>query len=313
MNGMRILVTDDVHEHLISGFSAMGYQVDYKPFISLEEVHECIEPYFGIVINTKIKAYRELLVKATNLKVIARLGSGLDIIDLETAKELGVSVISTPEGNAQSVAEHALGMLLCLMNKFLSADRQLREFKWQREAHRGTELMGKHIGLVGYGHTGKAFAKLLEAFSVFLHIYDPYVQRIENNSRIVFHDDLESLAKEVDIISFHVQLTPETKCMADKDLLGKMKRGAIIINTSRGKVVDTGALVSALENNQIGGACLDVFENEHPETFSEIELALYSRLYGKSNVVLTPHVAGWTHESKFKIADTILTKWKSII
>lgn len=291
----------------------MGYQVDYQPHISPEEVYSCIGPYFGIVINTKIKAYRELLVKASNLKVIARLGSGLDIIDLGAADEYGIKVISTPEGNAQSVAEHALGMLLCLMNKTLSADKLLREFKWKREAHRGTELMGKHVGLVGYGHTGKAFAKLLEAFSVYLHIYDPYVQRIENYSRMVFHNDLESLAKEVDIISFHVQLTPETKCMADKDLLDKMKRGAILINTSRGKVVNTGALVSALESNQLGGACLDVFENEHPDTFTEAELSMYSRLYSKSNVVLTPHVAGWTHESKFKIADTILTKWKSII
>ncbi len=313
MNALRILITDDVHEHLISGFESMGYEVDYEPTITLAEVHQRIEPYYGIVINTKIKAYRELLIKAKNLKVIARLGSGLDIIDLDAAAEFGIKVISTPEGNAQSVAEHALGMLLSLLNNFLSADKNLREFRWQREKHRGTELMGKQVGLIGYGHTGKAFARLLEPFSIILHIYDPYVQRTEINSRIVVHDDLESLVKEVDILSLHVQLTPETKCMVDKDLLGKMKRGAILINTSRGKVVDTEALVIALESCQLGGACLDVFENEQPDTFSDEEIALYSGLYRRSNVVLTPHVAGWTRESKFKIADTILTKWKSII
>jgi D-3-phosphoglycerate dehydrogenase len=311
MSTPRILITDDVHPHLISGFESMGYDVDYIPEISLAEVHDCIAPYYGIVINTKIKAYRELLTKAPNLNVIARLGSGLDIIDLDAAREFGIKVISTPEGNAQSVAEHALGMLLCLLNKFLSADRQLREFTWQREAHRGTELMGKHVGLVGYGHTGKAFARLLEPFSIYLHIYDPYVQRTEMNDRMVFHDDLDSLVKVVDILSLHVQLTPETKCMVDKVLLGKMKRGAILVNTSRGKVVDTEALVSALESEFLGGACLDVFENEQTGTYSESETALYSRLYRRNNVVLTPHVAGWTHESKFKIADTILTKWKS--
>lgn len=311
MSTPKILITDDVHQHLISGFESMGYDVDYRPEISLEEVHACISPYYGIVINTKIKANRELLLKAPQLKVIARLGSGLDNIDLDAAKEFGIKVISTPEGNAQSVAEHALGMLLCLLNKILSSDKQLREFNWQREAHRGTELMGKQVGLIGFGNTGKAFARLLEPFSIFLHIYDPYVQRTEKNDRIVFHDDLESLVKAVDILSLHVQLTPETKCMVDKVLLGKMKRGAILINTSRGKVIDTEALVSALESEFLGGACLDVFENEQTGTYSESEIDLYSRLYRRSNVVLTPHVAGWTHESKFKIADTILTKWNS--
>lgn len=312
MKKNRVLITDDVHESMLPGLEEMGYSVDYYPEITLEEVKKIAGQYQGLVINSKIRVDRRMLEEAPSLRFIGRLGSGLDIIDLPAAEEHGVAVLSVPEGNANAVAEHAVGMLLALANNLIRADREVRRMEWRREANRGFELQGRTIGIVGYGHTGSAFAEKLEGFGVKILAYDKYKSGFAKEHDYVREATWDELIRDSEIISFHVPLTEETRHMVDRDLISALRTGAIIINTSRGKVVDTEALVEGLETGKLRGACLDVFENERPQTFSTDERSIYSRLYAMEQVVLTPHVAGWTVESKEKISRFLLNKIRGI-
>lgn len=304
----KVLVTDDVHPILINGLEADGYDVHYRPEISLEEVIREIGPYSGIVINTKTKAQSPLLNAAKNLKFIARLGSGLDIIDLPLARKKGIAVYSAPEGNRNAVAEHTLGMLLALFNKLPSADREVRAGLWNRESNRGRELMGLTFGIVGFGNTGACLVKKLGCLGVKVLIYDKYKDFIAESLAWAVPCSLEEVQSSADIISFHVPLTPETYSMVNTRFLNLCKPGVVILNTSRGKVVHTESLLKALHSGQVSGACLDVFENEHPGTFSSEEKMLYHQLYKMPQVLLTPHVAGWSVESKKRIAEVLLRK-----
>lgn len=312
MKKNRVLITDDVHESMLPGLEEMGYSVDYHPEITLEEVKKIAGQYKGLVINSKIRVDRKMLEEAPSLRFIGRLGSGLDIIDLPAAAEHGVVVLSVPEGNANAVAEHAVGMLLALANNLIRADLEVRRMDWRREANRGFELQGRTIGIVGYGHTGRAFAEKLAGFGVKILVYDKYKSGFAKVHDYVREATWDELIRDSGIISFHVPLTEETFHMVDRDLISAMRTGAIIINTSRGKVVDTEALVEGLETGKLRGVCLDVFENEHPETFSTNERSVYSRLYAMEQVVLSPHVAGWTVESKEKISRFLLNKIRGI-
>lgn len=312
MKKNRVLITDDVHESMIPGLEEMGYSVDYHPEITLDEVKVIAGQYQGLVINSKIRVDRRMLEEAPSLRFIGRLGSGLDIIDLSAAAVHGVVVLSVPEGNANAVAEHAVGMLLALANNFIRADREVRRMDWRREANRGFELEGRTIGIVGYGHTGRAFAEKLSGFGVKILAYDKYISGFAEEHNYVKEATWDELIRDSEIISFHVPLTEETRHMVDRDLINALRTGAIIINTSRGKVVDTEALVEGLETGKLRGACLDVFENERPQTFSTDERSIYSRLYAMEQVVLTPHVAGWTVESKEKISRFLLNKIREI-
>jgi D-3-phosphoglycerate dehydrogenase / 2-oxoglutarate reductase len=304
----KVWITDDVDPHLISGLNQMGFEVDYEPKTTQAEVEERIGNYSGLIINSKINCHAGVLESGMLLKFVARLGSGMEIVDREVAAQKGILVISAPEGNRQAVAEHALGMLLCLINKIHIADRELRAFIWRREICRGIEISGKSIGIIGLGNTGSAFARLLRGFNCKINAHDPYLEHKPESLNFVELIDFETLVKESDIISFHVPLNAITRHMADKTMFSGLKRGCILINTSRGAVVNTNDLIEVLESGKLGGACLDVFENERVETFSIDERNMYERLYKMENTVLTPHVAGWTVESKFSIADTILKK-----
>lgn len=304
----KALVTDFVHPVLIDGLNKRGYKVDYYKNITLEEVRETIENYDGIVINSKIKMDRTMIAKGKNLKWIGRLGSGLEIVDLSFAKSNGIVVLNTPEGNRNAVAEHAIGMLLMISNNLKKGDAEVRSKCWNREENRGWELKGKTLGIIGLGNTGSKLAQKLSSWELDIISYDKYRKDSTIELPFVRRVDLEDILKESDIISLHLPLTAETHHMVDTVFLQKCKKNVIVINTSRGKVINTKALLTALETKQIKGACLDVFENEKPNTFSHQESEMYESLYNMDNVILSPHVAGWTQESLKRIATVMLQK-----
>lgn len=308
IDNLRALITDDVHPILIEGLKKNNYQVDFYPEISLEETKLIVHQYHGLIINSKIKANADFLSNAHSLKWIGRLGSGMEIIDQECAHRMGIQLVNTPEANCQAVAEHALGMILSLFRNLCRSDAETRLRQWNREKNRGEELSGKTIGILGFGHTGPAFVKLLEGFNVKILIFDKYKQLVYLDRRYEVVNDLRQIQANSDLISLHLPLTPETKHLVDKTFIDSCKNPFYLINTSRGPIVNTIHLVDALKSGKIKGACLDVFENEHPDSFNQEESTIYSELYRFEQVVLSPHIAGWTHQSKRKIAIQLLKK-----
>lgn len=304
----KVLITDYAHEILEEGFVNRGYAVDYMPEISPEEVVERIENYEGLIVNSKIHVDEKMMRKGVGLKFVGRLGSGLEIIDLQTAKDLGIFVVNSPEGNRNAVAEHALGMLLAYTNKIVSGDREVRTFSWDREAMRGIELKGKTIGIIGYGHTGSTFAKCLKGLDMHMLVYDKYKNVEPYHEKMEVMLDMESIQARADFISFHLPLTRETNQMVNEAWLARCKNRVVLINTSRGKIIVTSALLSGLKSGHIAGVCLDVFENEKPATMSAEERSQYEQLFSYDQNIFSPHVAGWTRESKIKIAKTLLNK-----
>jgi D-3-phosphoglycerate dehydrogenase / 2-oxoglutarate reductase len=307
----KVLITDYVHPVLINGLEEMGFQVDYQIETGMSELYDVIDQYTGIVINSKIKMYASIIDKASRLRFIARLGSGLEIIDVEYAKSKKISVINSPQGNRDAVAEHVIGMLLALNNKILSGDQAVRNEIWDREAHRGTELSGKTLGIIGLGHTGSQVAKRLSCWGMNILAYDKYVQNIPLNMDFVQLVKLDDILASSDIITLHLPLTEETNQLVNYAFLERCKDGVILCNTSRGEIVKTSDLIKALESGKLKGACLDVFENEKPKTYGDHEKKMYHKLFSFNNLVLSPHVAGWTYESLEKIALCILQKIKS--
>jgi D-3-phosphoglycerate dehydrogenase len=306
MGNKDVLVTDYVHPVLLDGLKALGYSTTYAPEISRIEMEDLLHLYKGVVINTRCAINRKALESTNSLKWIARLGSGLDIIDLDAAGEKSIEVVSAPEGNSEAVAEHAMGMLLCLSNKLISADQSLRKGEWVREYHRGWEIAGKTIGIIGYGNNGSAFGRLWEGWEVKVLAYDKY--KVKYGNKKVNEVELEILQREADIISFHVPLTSETKEMLNENFISKCKPGVVFINASRGKVVDLAALVNGLRTKYVSGACLDVLPYEPPMSGPDEYKTLFNELCSFDNVVLSPHIAGWTIESKRKIGDVLVKK-----
>ena len=309
MRDGRVLITDGVHEVLPEGLRSLGYDVDYEPTLTLTHVRERVGEYTGLVINSKILVDRALLDAASRLRWVGRLGSGLEIIDRAYAKTRGVAVLSSPAGNAPAVGEHALAMLLSLAAKLREGDRQVRANAWDREAARGWELKYRTVGIIGYGHTGPAFAKTLRGFENRVIAYDKY--RPDFTAQTPWVEaaaSAEQVLAEADVVSLHLPLTTETVGYLDARRMDALKPGAVVVNTSRGKAVDLAELVVRLESGKIGGACLDVFPNEKPNTFDADEQVLMDRLSALDSVVLSPHVAGWTVESKEALARIILEK-----
>lgn len=308
MNPPRILITDEVHPVLTDGLRAAAFEVDYQPSIAYEEVIPIIGAYDGLVVNSKILCNKDFIDKAVRLQFIARLGSGREIIDLEYAAGRGIQTYFSPDGNNNAVAEHALGMLLALSNQLVQADWEVRHKIWEREARRGWELGGKTIGIIGFGYTGSQFARKLAGMDMKVLVHDKYLSGFQSQLPYILETSREEVLREADIISFHLPLSAETFHYCNDDLIGSCKQGVILINTSRGNVIDTKALVRGLTSGQVGGACLDVFENEKPNSFTSAEEQLYSTLYAMNQVILSPHIAGWTRESKYKMAFILLKK-----
>jgi D-3-phosphoglycerate dehydrogenase len=301
-----VLITDYIHPVLLEGLHNLGYSTTYAPEMRRKEMEEALRHFKGVVVNTRCALDRQAMASAPSLQWIARLGSGLDIIDLEAAKEKGIRVISAPEGNAEAVAEQAMGMILCLSNKILAADKSVREGSWLREQHRGWEIAGKTIGIIGFGNNGSAFGRLWKGWDVNVIAYDKYLENYGNEK--IREVSLETLQREADIISLHIPLTAETMKLVDAEFISRCKKGFMLINTSRGKNIDLKAVVDGLHSGHLGGACIDVFPNEPPSSGDEDFKRLFMELCQLDNVVLSPHVAGWTVESKRKIAEVLLQK-----
>ncbi len=308
----KVLIADRVHPHLIEGLSSLGFDVDYQKDIDLRSTKEIISDYQGVVINSKTIMDRAMIDLGIQLEFIGRLGSGLEIIDLKYAKEKDIQVFNSPEGNRNAVAEHALGMLLALANNLIPGNAQVKDFIWNREKNRGFELEGKTIGIVGYGNTGEAFSKVLRGFDVSMLAFDKYKELNFQKANKIKSAKLEEIQKEADIISFHLPYTPETHHLVNDRFIKHCKNGVILINTSRGKIFNTKDVIQNLEIRQIGGCCLDVFENEKVMSYNKEEKSMYQRLFKFSNVLCSPHVAGWTNESLYKIADTLFIKIKNM-
>jgi len=306
INDKRVLITDHVHQILLKGLSDLGWECDYLPEIKLEEVAERIEGYEGIIVNSKIIVDRAFIDRAKRLKFIARLGSGMDAIDQSYAEKKSIVCLNAPEGNRDAVAEQALGMLLSLLHNINKADAEVRKRQWLRQANRGIELRGKVIGIIGYGNTGQAFAQILKGFSVDIIAYDKYKKGFGN--LYVREGVLQDIFKEADIVSMHVPLTEETNGMVDGQFLDNFKKSIFFINTARGKIVKTTELLKKIKEKKVLGAALDVLENEQINSLSAKERKWFDQLIVSNKVILTPHIAGWSQESKKKIAEVLMKK-----
>lgn len=307
---MKVLHVDINHPLIIEQFSELGFENHEDYTSTKEEITAKIAEYDGLIIRSRFTIDADFLDKAKNLKFIGRLGAGLENIDIQYAKSLGIYLAAAPEGNRNAVGEHALGMLLSLFNKLNKSDREVRNGKWDREGNRGLELEGKVVGIIGYGNMGKAFAKKLKGFDVEEVIcYDIKGGVEDEHARQV---GIMEFQNRVDVISLHVPQTELTVGMFQTEFIEKFKKPFWIINTARGKCIDTQDLVSALRSGKILGAGLDVLEYEKTSfehMFTDDKLPdAFQYLVNADNVILSPHVAGWTVESKIKLAQTVVDK-----
>ena len=303
---MKILLLDKNHPLISEQLLEKNFILEEDFISSYEQVLEKIDKYEGVIIRSRIPLDARLLEKGKNLKFIARVGAGMENIDVSKAQELGIKLINSPEGNRDAVAEHCLGMLLVLMNRLFISANEVKNNVWLREENRGEEIKGKIFGLIGYGNMGKALAKRLSGFGCEVIFYDIKPNLSDGFAKQV---SLEELQANADILSLHIPLNDKTHYIIDEKFISEMKKSFYFINTSRGKNVKTSALIEGIKSGKVKGACLDVLEYEK-SSFENLELENDDLQYllNSEKVIVTPHIAGWTHQSKIKLAQTIVDK-----
>ena len=309
---MKILHIDSNHPTLISTLKNNGYINDLDISSSKEEIIKIIKDYDGLILRSRFKIDKDFIDNASNLKFIARVGSGLENIDCNYAKSKNIEVISSPEGNSNAVGEHAMGLLLSLLNNINTSSNQVKEGLWFREKNRGFEIEGKTVAILGMGNTGKSFAKKISSFNCKVFFYD-IDEKIK--SKYAKKSSLDFLYKNADIVSLHLPHTINNIDLFNKEFIQKFVKPFWLINTSRGKIVNTHDLVDALNEKKILGAGLDVIDIES-SSFNNIEKELnpyFNELINLKNVIITPHIGGWTFESNVKLSQIIIDKIKSLL
>ncbi len=306
----NVLITASIHPYLADKLTALGHNVDIKEDIERNELLQIIAKYSVLIITTYTKVDKELIDQATQLQIVGRVGSGMENVDVSYCLTKKIVCLSSPEGNGNAVGEHCLAMLLNLLNNINKAANELKNNRFLREENRGVELDGKTIGIIGYGHTGSAFAKKLKGFDTTILVYDRYHQVADD---LVKHVSLCELQQYSDVISFHVPYNESTHYYLNKDFIAQCRRRPIFINTSRGAIANTVDLLDALKNNNTKGVCLDVFEDEPTTKACIHENDIYQKLFSFNNVIATPHIAGWTVESKYKLSKILMDKLELIL
>jgi D-3-phosphoglycerate dehydrogenase len=301
---MKILIADSMHSSLFDMLRDQGWEYSYNPEFRREDILDAIPGYEGLVIRSKTFVDETMLAAAKNLRFIARAGAGLDLIDLEAAGKRNIEVFHAGTGNRDAVAEHALGMLLGLFNNILKADREVRNGIWDREGNRGVELMNKTVGIIGYGNNGSATAKRLSGFGCKVLAYDKY--RDNYGDAYATASSLEEIMSEADILSLHIPLTDITRYLINDAFVSNFSKPFYLLNLSRGEIVSLDAVVNGLQSGKILGACLDVLENEKIGKLTPAQQAAFDYLRMSDKVVLTPHIAGWTHESYVRINEVLV-------
>lgn len=300
-----VAITAKCHPWLIDKLSEK-YYVAYQPAITYTELYQLAPTLSGIIVTTRLRIDVAMLDNAPKLEWIGRLGSGLELIDVTYAESKGIKVVSSPEGNANAVGEHTLGMLLSILNKLTWSHFQVKEFNWLRDENRGRELKNSTIGIIGYGNTGTAFARLLQPFGVTVMAYD--INKYGFAFDHVKEASLAQIQRYAQVISFHVPLNAQSEYMGNSTFFNQLERQPIILNTSRGKVIRLTDLRAALEAGKISGAGLDVLENEKLQSYNPEEKEMLSWLTNQPNVIITPHIAGYSHEAFLRMAEVVHQK-----
>src|SRR5215218_848500 len=302
----KVVITAPVHQYLLAQLTIQGYSVIYEPEINYEQLSELIYDVQALVVTTRIRIDQSIIERAPALKWIGRLGSGMELIDADYATKKGIDCISTPEGNRNAVAEHTLALLLNLMNNVTKSFQEVKEGKWLRNENRGMELTGKTVGIIGFGNTGSAFARLLQPFNAVVLAYDKYKKGFATG--YIKEAAPEEIAAFAHVISLHIPLTNETYHMANDAFFDNLEQAPFFITTCRGGATNLDAVINALQNSKISGAALDVLENEKIDSLNAKEQRQLQFLASHPNVIITPHIAGYSREAFKRIAEVLLEK-----